>query len=1835
MTTTGLTTSFGWTGRDAFTQHDVQELARVLFDALEREHLLVDYLFKGTLVDYLKCKSCGNERVRNDTILDLSLVIKRFGATAAVCSIEEALEAEFLSPEVMDGDNCVACERCAAKTAHEKGMRIGEPPYLLQMQLKRFVFDFDTMARHKLNDRVTFPMLLDLNRFVVGANASPLMAAAPVLESTADRGVAATNTSLPLTAGSLSQPMVSSDPFDGDVGSTLADRTQKAAAVDAITATATLHQCALQLVATAGPHVYELYAVLVHSGSAMGGHYYAYVKDLDVGSWWCFNDSSVNPVTEEDVLSAAGGNSGGSGFYSFSAANAYMLMWRRVTAESYVDLTPRGLVPAERAPARVREVTASAIPSCGDRSGEGDPTSLQYTSQPVTLHSLGDADVADAGTFPVLRMPRALPSDAEVPTAVRVAVDAADATVRAAEAALEAERRRLTLRIHFRGEVRNISVNPEDTVGDVTAAAWRRFGLDRVRTSPQAARSEALPLLDDASSGQSAELYLSNLFNDVDGAGDVDEDSSPSNATQVEPHEVFPLNCVRLRTYDAHQDTPKTPLSYAPPSVDTVISPDGTDWPSCFTEQVDDAQPTSANVATPAVASHLATDTSTKHGVRAGEAALDGDAGLARHISDVGVRSWADLLLETRLSPHTKWPPYHRHAVQINVVRYISATDAFLPPQRTSVPRNATLAEVGDAVAAVTGVPRNRQRLMRISQIVGSISAAEYATHVAMGLSPLSPQDALKASELLFAASTTKNLFVTAAPIASETSLLPVDARGRIVGDGLRLSRDLQCGRNIITLYLEELDFAVDDFDPFCQAASSTVATGSGQSKSTIALSTHPVGATATIVGYTSGGLQRPATHAVSVADDDLVVINHQRIDAVSARNDLESSRCAGASLRCTAELGMLHVTAATSAAVAAFDRDAHTSTFRFNALGSLEFSHLINFDTRRSSRSLYNSVAGILGVDASDILLRRDSAAGALIKVSDVPHTLRNVYSSHRSGPTAGSIVVMPGPAVSDRQHVVQIWFYVPEPDVISGTAWLPLAPPPPPLGNSVTVTNAHDAVSLHDYLSDWAPPEISDAEATQTATVALNTILPRTIDSSVAACLSAAPPDALQSARAIDTVDSDDDSCSSYDTLPPVHSGSVILLPPPQPVDALAMSATSSAAAVRVTNSRPLPGHFCVICHVAADAESTISGIRELAAAALMRRGFLGVPHASEGGIASPSPAHRITDPAVLQLLRLRIKLNERLGTVLLDGGVLGDAVHYVSDYSELAVEILPTPDMLIASPGPMRHIRGGANDTLQPPVDTPGHTPLMKPQQLSSVAADGQYPPASVDASNALSLDALVARPRSISSLSLTQPSIGSERDATDDASSSIAARGGNALGLQFGTAPAEFVTSESVAVAISAAPRTTIPARIPIIVYIAWFDSARGALGRRREAVISSHESMRGIARRIASIAPLAMQQRRSTDAMRRTAASVNVALRLPRIGPADRMLAADAVTDSIRESEMVADRESTTRLSSDAPVAEVPTAALFHALGAFVLAPGASLPQPRRLGAPTFPWRRMCDDVRPFGGAHAFSTKSYGGYYSSATFSAIDTGVIADGATVLITNLDIAAYTMPAAAEVAAAATSRASAGVAVSDGGGGSTSKAGATAAGSSWKEASARATSTAASVARTHHSVTTPSSSRKETGLRIFTRAEREITATKSTTTGSGPTNGSATTMITPSSNDSTHTLESPSVVTSVRHVQTYVAPSTSTDSESADAFPTDELPPQLLPRRLALFPCKSEESDPTGNVAAATAEGIMPLSAQGSTSRRVSFENPGFAHRMRGSSSSVTSVSSRDREV
>lgn len=61
-------------------------------------------------------KECKHESARVDHYLDIPLVIRGFGETIPVKSVEEALH-KFVQPEVLDKENQYNCEKCAKKVS--------------------------------------------------------------------------------------------------------------------------------------------------------------------------------------------------------------------------------------------------------------------------------------------------------------------------------------------------------------------------------------------------------------------------------------------------------------------------------------------------------------------------------------------------------------------------------------------------------------------------------------------------------------------------------------------------------------------------------------------------------------------------------------------------------------------------------------------------------------------------------------------------------------------------------------------------------------------------------------------------------------------------------------------------------------------------------------------------------------------------------------------------------------------------------------------------------------------------------------------------------------------------------------------------------------------------------------------------------------------------------------------------------------------------------------------------------------------------------------------------------------------------------------------------------------------------------------------------------------------------------------------------------------------------------------------------------------------------------------------------------------------------------------
>lgn len=130
---------------------------------------------------------------------------------------------------------------------------------------------------------------------------------------------------------------------------------------------------------------YELFAILIHSGSAQGGHYHAFIKDTiaqpyagaaataDRSAGWCdYNDAQVTPLDLPTLMSMMGGTAsaqprdgraepepeaesqtGPGSTVESNASNAYMLVYRRRGTEQDAGLratTQPGmteLLPAE------------------------------------------------------------------------------------------------------------------------------------------------------------------------------------------------------------------------------------------------------------------------------------------------------------------------------------------------------------------------------------------------------------------------------------------------------------------------------------------------------------------------------------------------------------------------------------------------------------------------------------------------------------------------------------------------------------------------------------------------------------------------------------------------------------------------------------------------------------------------------------------------------------------------------------------------------------------------------------------------------------------------------------------------------------------------------------------------------------------------------------------------------------------------------------------------------------------------------------------------------------------------------------------------------------------------------------------------------------------------------------------------------------------------------------------------------------------------------------------------------------------------------------------------
>ncbi|KAL0249308.1 hypothetical protein GEMRC1_004540 [Eukaryota sp. GEM-RC1] len=153
-----LFNAFSWTEESLRVQHDAQEFARLLFDALSPSPDLppnyqqiltsIQSLFHGQFRIEISCKNCGRKSSRNEDFLDVLLPI------ANKSSLTQLLLNHF-SEEFLDG---YRCDMCGQTNSSHKSMNFDQLPSVLNIVLNRFTYDWTVDQRVKNSSEV---LLLD------------------------------------------------------------------------------------------------------------------------------------------------------------------------------------------------------------------------------------------------------------------------------------------------------------------------------------------------------------------------------------------------------------------------------------------------------------------------------------------------------------------------------------------------------------------------------------------------------------------------------------------------------------------------------------------------------------------------------------------------------------------------------------------------------------------------------------------------------------------------------------------------------------------------------------------------------------------------------------------------------------------------------------------------------------------------------------------------------------------------------------------------------------------------------------------------------------------------------------------------------------------------------------------------------------------------------------------------------------------------------------------------------------------------------------------------------------------------------------------------------------------------------------------------------------------------------------------------------------------------------------------------------------------------------------------------------------------------------------------
>jgi len=278
--THGVTKSFGWTSNEVYQQQDVTEMFQVLFEHFRSQkgtslEKIVEEKYMGESVSYVKCLDCGYTSDNKNPFQVLQLPIE------GMKTLEDCIN-NYTHPEILDGANQYFCQDCNQKCDAQKGIALTRFPYLLSINFNRWTMNWQTMQRKKLGEKIRFPLLLNVKphlttTFNDSSNGKPK--ASPVLMFNRSNKAAEDDAKNSEEKGVTCKKCDFTNPADA----------------------ASCGFCEVYDEKGDEGYEYELFSMMIHTGGAYGGHYFAYIKDFKTGDWICFNDSRVTRI-EEDYI---------------------------------------------------------------------------------------------------------------------------------------------------------------------------------------------------------------------------------------------------------------------------------------------------------------------------------------------------------------------------------------------------------------------------------------------------------------------------------------------------------------------------------------------------------------------------------------------------------------------------------------------------------------------------------------------------------------------------------------------------------------------------------------------------------------------------------------------------------------------------------------------------------------------------------------------------------------------------------------------------------------------------------------------------------------------------------------------------------------------------------------------------------------------------------------------------------------------------------------------------------------------------------------------------------------------------------------------------------------------------------------------------------------------------------------------------------------------------------------------------------------------------------------------------------------------------------------------